>query len=237
MSSATPGHADQYATRNRRQSSLSQTSLQNHLDRIQPYSPNRSEILLPSTTFRSTSQPRSRTPSVSNNLSRIDTSIAFSPNRSRSVNPPTSANPDEFYRQYPTDFDRAGPPVSGLHQEALRSISTKDNPPSAVGSNGSYSTNWSIDDPRDSALPPSIPGLKARKASVKNLVAQINASSTIETPPIPGSIHSVPSTSSASNSTTFLTSAHTSQFGNNHRNYSTPILYAGTRSSDSSTLR
>lgn len=233
MSAGVPAYNDQHATHYRRQSSQSYTNLPSQIDRGLPYSPNRSEILLPSTTYSLVPQPRSRTPSLSNNLSRIDTSVAYPPNHERGFHQPSSANPDEFYRQHTTEPDHNGPPVSGLHQDALRAINTAGSVQSRVGSNGSYSTNWSIDDPQDTALPPRIPGLKSRKASVKNLVAQINASSSAETPPVPGSIHTIPSTTSAQNPNTFLTSAHTSRFGTNSRTTSNPTLYLSGRSTES----
>lgn len=233
MSAALPGDPNQYVTRHRRQSSQSQSALADLENRSQPYSPSRSATYLPSTTYHPNSQPRSRTSSVSNNLSRIDTSVALSPTYPRVANQSPSTNPDDFYRQLPTEFDPSDAHVSGLHQEALRTITTREDPKSRVGSNGSYSTNWSADDTRDQALPPNIPGLKARKASVKNLVAQINASSSTELPPVPGPLHSLPNIPPLGNASSFLSSAHISQFGNNTRIYSTPTLYSTGKSSDS----
>lgn len=184
-----------------------------------PYSPSASGILLPPTTYGHFSQSRSRAPSEANNLFRIDTSFKHDQSQSSrngQAENSASANPDDFYRQYPAAHDQTSPAPATLHQDALRTLSLSNSrdqsgPQSRAGSNGSYSTNWSIDDSRDMALPPRVPGLKHRKSSVKNLVAQINASATTDAPPLPSqpasASYNAPSTSP------FLSSAHVSQFG------------------------
>lgn len=242
MPTAVSGQSDYFSSPSRQRSSQSQqsqsqTSLQDQLQRAEPYSPDGPAVLLPATTYTHSQSPQSRdrTASFSNNLSRIDTSVTFSSARDRgrdrpqdlSANPPSSANPDDFYRQYPQVPDRTSVASVSLHQDALRTLNPRDHSQSRVGSNGSYSTNWSADDPRDTALPPSIPGLRARKSSVKNLVAQINASSTADVPPVP--TQPLPNNYTIQNTSPYLSSAHVSQFGG-VRKQSMP----GTRSATSS---
>ncbi|KAK5943675.1 hypothetical protein PMZ80_004683 [Knufia obscura] len=236
MPTALPEENNYYASPHRRQSSQSQsqTNLQDQVERSEPYSPSRSAVYLPSTTYAQFQSPQNhrRAPSLSNNLARLDTSIALSPGRENSANPQSSANPDDFYRHYPNDPTHSNLPTSNLHQDALRTLSSREYSQSRAGSNGSYSTNFSVDDPRDSALPPNVPGLKSRKASVKNLVAQINKTSTAEIPPVP--TQSVPSSTQNHAPSPYISSAHISQFGAT-RKHSNPATLTKTASRDRTT--
>lgn len=143
MPTAVSGRNDYYASPQRRQSSQSYSNLPSETPQSEPYSPDRPGILLPATTYsQSPNQARNRAPSITNNISRIDTSRAFSPPRHTTTDPQSSANPDDFYRQYSEESQNDLARTS-LHQEALRSLHTSENPQSRVGSNGSYSTTWS----------------------------------------------------------------------------------------------
>lgn len=96
-----------------------------------------------------------------------------------------SAEPDDFYKQYnynvapyppkdsSTDFD--DPPSTSRHARARSRGSSTSSRTAAILEYGST--------PKQD--PVTRQGLKTRKASVKNLVAQINATSTEELPPVP----------------------------------------------------
>ena len=221
------------------------------LSGVDPHSKTQSLDQLPSTTYLPTTtynpnhntaevaQSRTRTPSLTTNVPHLDTfqsqtSNHFDPSKSSSP-----ANPDDFYRQYSQEFEShtpASPNGGGLHQSAIKPLATCNQLQHAGDSNGSYSSQWSTDDVRDRALPPHVPGLKSRKSSVKNLVAQINATSSDETPPIP-----VPAQQSQPAPTSgytvrspaqYLPSSHVSPFGTTTRSrkYSNSAVYAAARS-------
>ena len=218
MPAVLPGQNGNYTNHQRQQSSQSPTSLPDQVRTPQPYQPEGSAVLLPATTYNQSDyhQARARAPSSPNNLARLDTSVSYTPVQAQDQNLAGSANlssftdPDDFYRHYSHDQQRNVSSGGSLHQDALRTLSPREHSQTRVGSNGSYSTNWSADDPRDTTLPPNVPGLKSRKSSVKNLVAQINASSTADVPPIPTQ---APNKYTVYSTSPYLSSSHVSHFG------------------------
>lgn len=210
-----------------RQDSVSQTALHDHeAHTLNAQSPSRSTNYLPSLTYN---PGRARSPP----LPQIDTNVEPFLTRAagRDTQPATSIDPDDFYRDYNSIPQQGQQASASLHQDALRAFGSRNGPQSRTESNGSYSTNWSVDDPGDTAPPPKTLGLKSRKSSVKNLVAQINASSTAELPPVPTQ---APSTTYAvQEATPYLSSAHVSQFGG-VRKYSNSARQSNTRRSNRS---
>ncbi|KAK5097487.1 hypothetical protein LTS08_006900 [Lithohypha guttulata] len=235
MPTVVPGQDEHYASPNRRQSLQAQTSLADQLKKTGPHSPtaNRSAVYLPTTTYspqQSQYLPsRTRTPSHSTNFARTGTPRAFSPPPlpNHDTNPPSSVNPDDFYRDYTQNSQLGLLSSATLHQEALRTLNSQEEAKSRVGSNGSYSTNWSLDDSRDTAPQPKLLSIRSRKSSVKNLVAQINASSTAEVPPVP--IQPVSTTYTPQEPTSYLSSANVSHFGGVKKQSHSSRQSSGTR--------
>lgn len=194
-------HANGYRNDQNGQESRTQNTLHEQEMRTKtPLSPTPLAAYLPALSYD---------PSIGRNPqpAPIDTAVTahFDQSSSRDTQAATSLDPDDFYKEYNLSTRQAH---HSLHQDAIHTVGT---PIARELSNGSYSTNMSVEDANNVTSTPKVLGLKSRKSSVKNLVAQINASSTAEPPPIPSQ---PPSTAYAvQNATPYISSAHVSQFG------------------------
>lgn len=189
MPTLVPDPSEYYNRHDSANFSRSYTDLNDQERGLQSYPSDQSTILLPATTYNQQPwphRPQPRTPSVPHSLSRIDTSVSQTTHHNRDADQPISANPDDFYRVTLT------PPA--LHQDALRATTVRPRGQSFTDANRKYESNWEAEQPavqprRDDVRSRSTPGLKGRKSSVKNLVAQINASSVENPPPLPTQHH------------------------------------------------
>lgn len=197
MPSALPEQNDYYARHRRQQSSMSQNSLPDQLKNsiAAAYSPNRSAVLLPATIY---SEPRQETPHSPRPSGTVQSSSAFSQFDGASDNA-RGGDPDEFYRHYQPQFSqstggslRQGAIWTTGSEQTLQAESARQSSFASATSEtrgGTTGRRQSSNFNDHSRAHTNLPGLRARKSSVKNLVAQFDASAIEEVPPLP--IHPV----------------------------------------------